>query len=274
MTGGSQLEPSFRADIGYWDEAAGKPIAYAYEPVPGTEQLAWPTLAKPVSIYDARRMPVAATLDYNGFELIGAPSRVRNFYDPDEVASVYYREAERLLIELTGASRVVIFDHTIRARPHSELPGSEREPILRAHVDNTIKSGPQRIRDLLGSEEARARLSRRFAIVNLWRSIAGAVEELPLGVCCGRSVALRDLVPCEMRYADRTGEIYALGHNPGHLWFYYPGMGPDELLLFKNYDSEADDIVRFTPHSAFVDPTTAPDARRRESIELRTLIFW
>jgi hypothetical protein len=31
--------------------------------------------------------------------------------------------------------------------------------------------------------------------------------------------------------------------------------------------------ARFTPHSAFIDPTAPTDAPPRESIEVRTLVF-
>jgi hypothetical protein len=50
-------------------------------------------------------------------------------------------------------------------------------------------------------------------------------------------------------------------------------MRPDEVLLVKCYDSLKDGRARFAPHTAFVDPTAPPDARLRESIELRTLVF-
>ena len=33
-------------------------------------------------------------------------------------------------------------------------------------------------------------------------------------------------------------------------------------------------VAILTPHTAFVDPTTPPDAPLRESIELRTLVFY
>ena len=51
-------------------------------------------------------------------------------------------------------------------------------------------------------------------------------------------------------------------------------MRADEALLLKCYDSATDGRARFTPHSAFEDPTTPPDAPPRESIELRTLVFF
>jgi hypothetical protein len=51
-------------------------------------------------------------------------------------------------------------------------------------------------------------------------------------------------------------------------------MRSDEVMLIKCYDSVADGRARFVPHSAFVDPTTPAGSPPRESIELRTLVFY
>ena len=46
-------------------------------------------------------------------------------------------------------------------------------------------------------------------------------------------------------------------------------------VLLCSYDSVDDGITaRLTPHTAFQDPTTPADAPPRESIELRTLVFY
>ena len=58
-------------------------------------------------------------------------SEVRDFYDEDEVRRVYYAEAERVIAEATGASKVFVFDHTLRRRvPGAEdrAPGAPRQP--------------------------------------------------------------------------------------------------------------------------------------------------
>lgn len=47
-------------------------------------------------------------------------------------------------------------------------------------------------------------------------------------------------------------------------------MQNDERLLLQCFDSEKKARV---PHSAFIDPRTAPGARGRESIEVRALVF-
>jgi hypothetical protein len=51
-------------------------------------------------------------------------------------------------------------------------------------------------------------------------------------------------------------------------------MRRDEALVFKVYESLRDGRARWTAHTAFDDPTSAPDARPRESIEIRTLAFF
>jgi hypothetical protein len=49
-------------------------------------------------------------------------------------------------------------------------------------------------------------------------------------------------------------------------------MEPEEVLVFKLFDSDAA-RVQWTAHTAFDDPTAAPDAPPRESIEIRTISF-
>ena len=96
---------------------------------------------------------------------------------------------------------------------------------------------------------------------------------LPLAFCDARSLALEDFVETDLRYPDRSGEIYSLVHRPAHRWFTYPAMRADEVLLLKCYDSDPG-RARFTAHSAFDDPTSPDPAQPRESIEVRTLAFF
>ena len=65
---------------------------------------------------------------------------------------------------------------------------------------------------------------------------------------------------------------YNLMHSPRHTWTYAPCMRPDEVLVFKLCDTDAQ-RVQWTAHSAFDDPTSPPGAAPRRSLELRTLAF-
>ena len=116
-------------------------------------------------------------------------------------------------------------------------------------------------------------LRGRFAVINVWKPIRGPVEQAPLAVCDARTIRAEDFVPTDLRYRDRTGEIYSLRWSPTHAWFYFSRMAADEALLLKCFDS-APARARFTAHSAFDDPGARPDAPVRESIEVRTLAFF
>jgi len=264
-----------QAAMNYLAEPEQKPVSYMYKPPEGTPVRSWHVSKHPMAIHNARSVVDEISLDREGFILTHQNSAVKNFYDDGEVRAVYYSEVERLVKEATGAVRVLVFDHNVR-RGTSAGPAEKgvREPVKYAHNDYTVKSGPQRVRDLLPADEAEALLKNRFAVINVWRPIRGPVEELPLAVCDARSIAPQDLVPTDLRYPDRTGEVYSLAFNPAHRWFYFPRMRADEVMLLKCYDSLADGRARFTAHGAFDDPTTRPSAPARESIEVRTLVFF
>jgi hypothetical protein len=110
-------------------------------------------------------------------------------------------------------------------------------------------------------------------VINLWRPLHGPLRDAPLAVCDASTVANDELIPSDLVYRDRTGETYSVTYSPEHRWFYVPEMRPDEALLLKCCDTADDGRARFMPHTSFTDPTTPADARPRESIELRTLVF-
>jgi hypothetical protein len=255
------------ASLNYLLPSQEKPTRYIAEPPPGRP--AWNGINEvhAVTIEDGRSHAADFTLDRNGFALRFAPSTVRDFTNEATITGTYYREAERIVQAELGATSVVVFDHTIRG------PNSAREPVLRVHNDYTVRSAAQRVRDLF-PDTAEALLRNRFAIVNVWRPIGRPVVASPLALCDATSFTDADLIPTDLVYADRVGETASVQFNPSHRWVYFSGMRPDEVLLIKCHDSAADGRARLSFHSAFADPTTPADAPPRESIELRTLVFF
>ena len=61
-----------------------------------------------------------------------------------------------------------------------------------------------------------------------------------------------------------------MAYNPGHEWYYFPDMQPDEALMFRLFDT-GDPQWRMSGHSAIVDPTSSPGTAKRESFEVRTI---
>jgi hypothetical protein len=227
-----------------------------------------------VKMHNGRLETGRFKLDRDGFRFVPHPTKMRDFYDEDEIRSVYYPEMVELIKAESGAKRVVVFDHTLRTADDEMREAKKiREVVRRAHNDYTEWSGPQRVRDIL-PDEAEDLLSRRFAIVQVWRPIRYPVETFPLAICDARSVAFDDFIISERIYQDRKGQTYACGYNPRHHWYWFPRMRREEALVFKVYDSQKEGVARWTAHTAFEDPTTPPNARPRESIEIRTLAFF
>jgi hypothetical protein len=213
-------------------------------------------------------------LDVHGFRYAHHDTQMKNFMDADEIKRVYYPEMVELIKAESGAKRVVVFDHTLRTADDAFREEHKiREPVRRAHNDYTEWSGPQRVRDILPNE-ADELLKRRFAIIQVWRPIRYPVETHPLAIADARSVSFSDFVISERRYPNRIGQTYVITYNPKHKWYWLPRQARDEALVFKVYDAAKDGRARWTAHTAFDDPTTPPNAKPRESIEIRTLAFF
>ena len=276
-TAGEQLNlgPTVEAVINYVVDTGGKVVNIPSTPGGGKSSHIGEYEEKTVSVTDARALVGNLSLDREGFALVSHETAVADFYDPDQITNIYNPEMEVLIKRETGAKDVVVFDHTLRAGDETiRKTKMVREPVQRAHNDYTIRSGPMRVRDWFGEEEAKPLLERRFAIINIWRSTFGAIETMPLTICDARSVAQSDLIAAERRAKERIGETYRLAHNANHKWFYFPLMQKNEAMLIKSYESEDDGRARFTPHTAFADPTTPPDATPRQSIETRVFAFF
>jgi hypothetical protein len=227
-----------------------------------------------MTLHNGRLAPGGFALERNGFHFRPHNTQMRDFFDEDEIARVYYPEMEALIKEETGASRVVVFDHTLRTADDEMREAKKiREVVRRVHNDYTEWSGPQRVRDLMG-DEAETLLKKRFAIVQCWRPIRHPVETFPLALCDARSMKFEDFVISERQYPDRIGQTYAVRYNPNHQWYWFPLMRRDEALVFKVFDSAKSDGARWTAHTAFDIPSPPPNARPRESIEIRTLAFF
>jgi len=230
-----------------------------------------------VAVHDARRELTGNRLDAEGFMLVAQPTAVTDFYDDEQVETVHHAEVTALLKRLTGASRVEIFDDTRRTSSVDvQREKKIRDPASIVHNDYTARSGVKRLRDHFADapEEAERLLTRRFAIINVWRSTAGPVLNHPLVMADATTVREQDLVAVERRGEDRIGELQVALHHPEQRWYYYPRMQPDEALVFKTFDSATDGRTRFTLHSSFDDPSAPAGAAPRESLETRCLVFF
>jgi hypothetical protein len=272
--------PGVRAELAYLVPSSERPHNYMYEPPAGTARQNCEYRVSPVWIKDARAM-ASPSIHVEGFELWDAPTAVTDFTDEDAIRNRYYVEAAELAKSVTGGDHAYIFDHQVRRREagRSTLTfgrhgdGSRPGAAGRIHNDYSEGSGQKRF-DILPLDEKVRATAQRFAIVNIWRSIRGKIVDTPLAVCDARSISAKDLVVADLRYRDRSGELYLVQESSRHRWAYFSDMDLNEALVFKQYDSQVSGVARFTPHSAFDLPDIPPDAPLRHSIEIRCLVTY
>ena len=259
------------------------------------------------------------TCERNGFEILQAPldNPDLDFFDHHNVVGDYYKECEQLVAAATGA-RAFAFDHNVRSAQgksnKTRITGGQQVqgPAKMVHGDYTLFSAPQRLKDLanppnvndtlrsvlpeggslISQDDVACALAPggRFAIINVWRSIAEEpVQVDPLAMCDAQTVTPEDLVTFEIHYHDRIGENYFAKHNDAHRFWFYPEMTRDEPMLLKQWDSagalatsngQQGDVsapnapATFSFHSAFDDLSVADDAPDRWSIEVRCLVIY
>ena len=275
----SALDPAaldtVTAPVQFSVDTGETPVALVKRPGQGQDDRSGAFEYRDVAIHDGRPVADRFDLDRDGFLLMRRDTAVEDFYDDAEVRRVYYPEMERLVAQAAGASKVIVFDHTIRVDdPEAQTERKVRAPVANVHNDFTVRSAPQRVRDLLPADEAERRLAGRYGSMNVWRPIRGPVETAPLVICGYGTIADGDLIAAERHYGDRIGGIYQLAYNPRQRWYYFPAMEREEVVLLKCFDSLTDGTARWTAHGSFRHPDTPAGAAPRESIEVRTLYFF
>jgi hypothetical protein len=238
------------------------------------ERSYWPPEEHRVSIADMRAQAADLALERNGFVLLQEPSAVTDFANTAQVRGVYYSEIEALTMRLLGSEKTLVFGEVVRSDSTTTREG--KLPAYGAHVDYGERTVRQLTEHILGKETAESWLRRRFILMNLWRPIR-TVYRTPLALCDASTVLQSDLNDSEVRGGlddPHRAPLFGfnLSYNPRHRWYYAPRMQPAEILAFKLFDSDPA-RVQWTGHTAFDDPTAAPDAPPRESIEIRTISF-
>jgi len=204
---------SIKVMLNYLVDTGEKPVGYGGVSATEAEQKRKGKYVEyPMRVFDGRPLIGQLALEREGFVLVKHETRMKNFYDEDEVRSVYYEETEELVRQTAGAKRVLVFDHTLRSadmatREAKQISG----PVRNAHNDYTEWSGPQLLRDLL-PDQAEELLQKRFAVVQTWRPINNPVEREPLAIADARSIGTKELVGSSRVYPNRVGEVYHLTH--------------------------------------------------------------
>lgn len=240
----------------------------------------------PCAIRDARK--VDASLDREGFQLARHNSAYLGERDKSTLARDYHKEMAIFLKEYLGASTVlasagsallVRYGARLVGRHQFEWPTDiidDRIPASFGHVDYYPDVA-------LGSAQAMGAPEdyERFMLVQTWRAVSGAPQDVPLAICDRRTLDDADLSPRTGILAPENAPgmddpfftIAGIHHNPAQQWHYYPDMEPDEVLLFTGFDSAHEDGWK-VGHGAFDNRHTDPGGIARISFEARFYAFF
>ena len=245
----------------------------------------------PILIRDVRPMRDAYDLEEHGFAFVkhtsaaaddpalfhSSSNRQRSLPVGPQVA--YSQELVELLRRYTGASAVFpqIGSFIARASKRSKTKTYAGTADL-VHLDYSPNTADQSVRWALDALGVPAPPHSHYAFIQTWRALSPGPQDNGLCLCDGASVSPEDAVPIDavLGPADVPGnrfEFRLCRFRAGHDWFYLSNMEPDDVVLFKGYDSRYPRAMN-AMHSAFNNPLAGPDAVPRRSIEARFLAFY
>ncbi|KAF2739370.1 hypothetical protein EJ04DRAFT_508670 [Polyplosphaeria fusca] len=235
------------------------------------------------TITDMREAPHSYSLDTHGFNFHQVQSSFANWFDREQVESVFIPQVVEPFLKkhVPNAHRIVVFNWRLRRNICDE--DSNRvdlndgtHPILPAravHIDQTPAGVVRRVRHHLGKDEANKALKGRVRLINFWKPLRYPVRDAPLAICDGSVVRMQDLIGCDLVKRTYTGETAFILPNPLFRWYYLSDQREDEALIFKMFDSDSSCPARSCPHAAFTPSKEYDESYPRESIEVRALIL-
>ncbi|KAK5006470.1 hypothetical protein LTR28_006458, partial [Elasticomyces elasticus] len=249
------------------------------------------------TIHDIRGKENEFSLDKNGFRYVKSKTNFEEWNSQPKIGEVYLQEMEDLLRnQLEGCDEIMFFDARLRQSgpKGTRIEGLSFNPFARqVHVDQTESSIITKIRNLT-EMKAEYLLKGRVRIIkvtthdgdmiadgtpaSVWRPIRHPVYDCALAVADGGTLRPEDVIECDRKRLD-TGEFWdtmgVVQYRKGYNWYYMSEQDQDEVVLFKNYDSNDKVAARHCLHTAFDLPpeTIPPNAPTRQSIEVRALVF-
>ena len=195
---------------------------------------------------------------------------------------VFYVRMVEMFRKVTGAAHVHVFHHQLRAaKDNADGNGfnTSVQPYAMAVHSNSSRHAVEEAFLRFAGNAVDAKFCKgRFMYINAWRNVTtDPIENNYLAVYDETAlVSPDDYLASDLFMPGARLMQYGLrDHNAAkHRWYYFQKMQMDEVLLFKQFESDTALPGRMTFHTAFVDPTVRPDAPERQSIECRAFLFF
>ncbi|MCJ1395218.1 hypothetical protein MMC18_008101 [Xylographa bjoerkii] len=191
-----------------------------------------------------------------------------DFRHPDTVRDVYCQEVASCLLQYTDAAAVQVFDFAVT----DKLPALQ--PAMQVHVDSDSSHENLKwiVQSLQGGNAECMSAEQRCTYCNVWRPLKGPVLDWSLAMCNAQTVLSEDLMSTDVLGGKHMlTEDMRVFYNERHEWFYLSNQTPDELLIFRQADTNS--TFMGVPHTSFSDPSASQSDYLRESVEIRAIIY-
>ena len=231
-----------------------------------------------VRIFDGRGVDLS--LDREGFILARHACGVSQDTDVKAEAAAYLQSVAAMLKDLSGA-KLVLAQGTGLLKRHAERANLEGAigPSRWAHMDYTEYAANKWVDWIEGWQDVELRHHPRFAIFQTWRCVSPPPQDNTLVLCDASSIDPEGCLTfdaCMRQPYDAPGnqfESQLCKYDPNQRWYYFPDLTPDELIVFKAYDSDHSRWAQALHNSADI-PGIPAEAAPRVSIEARFFAFF
>jgi hypothetical protein len=193
-----------------------------------------------VRIHDARPAAGGLSLDREGFILVRHEAGLSADCDMAAEAAGYLDAVSTFLGELTGASLVLPQGTGLLKRANK---AGAIGPSRWVHMDYTPAAADKWIGWIEGWEGRELRHYPRFAILQTWRCLTPPPCDNTLVMCDASTIDASDCITFDaaMRAPyDEPGNSFESQFSRfsrGQRWYYFADLMPDEMIVFKGFDS-------------------------------------
>jgi hypothetical protein len=242
-------------------------------------------------INNARESKNTPSIGKEGFTLLSENLKLEDVYQKDEMQkkAMYLKD---LLKSYVQGKKSFFLGHIVRDEANkSEQPLITRAPAFFVHADwdqDRIKSiGQKEDKFIVTNTLVQPSHIDNFLkgvghweIYNIWIP-ARTVVNSPLALCDLRSFLQSDIVDniwvnnSYLKKEEMKLNILSLKSNSQQNWYYYPLMQSNELLIFKQFNSNCQDHPSTVFHSGFhILNNPNINMPMRQSIEFRFLVSY
>ncbi|TAQ91340.1 hypothetical protein B7494_g309 [Chlorociboria aeruginascens] len=205
-----------------------------------------------IPVEDVRGREKSLSFSKNGFVVMELDDQMspEDFNDAEAIKSQYLpKVAQELKIHL-GASRVQVHDYLWQ--------------------DSTPEGTLKLVREF--NEDASDLLKMRVQYVTVWKPLKGPVKKWPLMMVDNSTVnPAYDLQATDMVYYDSVVDTHLAHKSENYKFMYLSDQKVTEAWVTMQSDSGG---LTGAPHIAFPNPMASQFDPQRESVEVRTLVYY